>query len=594
MQKKQSPLVHGLALMVLAFNSSLGVTITLAPSFVPATNAPLAGTLQITTDVESRVSVAVDDGIAPWTRNFYDFSLTHSVPLAGFKPGRTHQITVTVYDKAQQPYTAGPITFVTAPLPSDFPHWDILHSEPAKMEPGYTLFLVQNRTAKKGYLTIMNNAGEVVWYSPSAATTVYDVRQLANGNLFIEEQPPLNRFIEVNLLGETVRTWTPPAQYPINDHDGVPTAHGTILYLSDVTRSVSGFPSSATNPNAPLITTNVEDNPIVEISAADSSLVNAWSLVDLLDSHRVTYLTYEFPTPFGVDNYHANAVLEDPADGGIIVSVRDQNAVVKISRGGGLKWILGPPANWAAGFQPYLLSPVGTPFQWNYGQHAPELTAQHTLLMYDNGNARAMPFDARVPDQNNYSRAVEFSIDENNLRVAQVWDTTQAAVDRLYTPALGDADRLPQTGNVLVTFGFVTYVNGAHPSPYATNATMARIREFTHDPVPSLVFELSFFDRNNTSSTYMGALCYRSDRIPDLYAHPLTPVADLCVSPAPGGALLKFSGDPKRTYNVETSTDMQTWAPAGTAALAAGADCFQFQDTGAPGLGARFYRVVTQ
>jgi arylsulfate sulfotransferase len=564
------------------------------PEFIQATNAPLAGVLRLTTDVSSRVSVLVSDGSASWTRNFHDLSLTHSLTVAGFKPGRTNQILVTVFDQAQNPHTAAqPLVFVTSPLPADFPHSVVLHSEPANMEPGYTLFIVQNRTAKSAYITMMDNLGEVAWYCPAPSIGEYDVRQMANGDLFLEEQKPLNSFVEIDLLGNTVHAWSPPAEYPINDHEGVLTDHGTILYLSDVSRTVSNFPSSGTDPQAPLVTATVDDNPVVEISTTNGALLNAWAPIDLLDPTRVTYLTYQYPSPYGVDNEHANAVIEDKTDNSLIVSLRDQNAVFKFLRSTGrLKWILGAHANWAAAFQPYLLTPVGTPFAWNYGQHAPELTPRHTLMLYDDGNERADPFAPPVADQNNYSRAVEYSINETNMQVSQVWDSSLAAGDRLYTAALGDADWLSQSGNVLVTYGLVSYVNGLHPSAYSTNASMARIIEFTHDAVPKVVFDLSFFDDNNTQPNYFGYLCYRSDRIPDLYAHPPMPVQDLSMTLSPAGPRLLFSADPARTYTVEASTDQLQWRQLAAPVPGPEPDTFVFQDTSAATSAVRFYRVA--
>lgn len=570
------------------------VTLSSAPTFTPSTNAVLAGMLSLATDVPSRVSVSVSDGKSTWVRNFHNCCTNHAEVLAGFKPGRTNQILVTVYDQAQTAQTAAqPLIFVTPQLPADFPHSTVLQSQPTKMEPGYTLFLVQNRTAKTGYITILDNLGEVVWYCQAPSLGDFDVRQMANGDLFLEEQKPANRFTEINLLGQTVQTWSPPAAYPINDHEGVLTEHGTILYISDVSEVVSNFPSGPTN-SAPLVTATVDDNPVVEISVTNGVLLNAWAPIDQLDPTRVTYLTYQFPTAFGIDNEHANAALEDTTDNSLIVSVRDQNTVYKFLRSTGqVKWILAPHANWAPKFQPYLLSPVGTPFSWCYGQHAPELTPRHTLILYDDGNARAEPFAAPVPDQNNYSRAVEYSINETNMQISQVWDSSQASGDRLFTPALGDADVLPITGNVLVTYGLVTYVNGAHPSSYAINASMARIIEMTHDAVPSAVFDISFFDPTNTQPNYAGYLCYRSDRIADLYAHPPMPVQDLTVATSSGGPLLQFSADPTRTYTVQSSTDLLQWQNLGTPSAGTLPDTFVFQDATANSLAAaRFYRVV--
>ena len=117
-------------LMVAALTISMqsrAVTILPGPSFTPATNAPLAGLLSLTTDVMSRVSVQVSNGTNVWEKDFYDYSTTHSLPLLGFKPGQTNQILVTVYDMDRNAYTAPqPLTFVTAPLPANFPTHTVL------------------------------------------------------------------------------------------------------------------------------------------------------------------------------------------------------------------------------------------------------------------------------------------------------------------------------------------------------------------------------------------------------------------------------------------------------------------------------------
>jgi hypothetical protein len=347
---------------------SHAVTILSGPSFTPATNAPLAGVLQLTTDVNSRISVLVSDGTGIWEQDFYDYTTNHSETLLGFKPDQTNLIQVTIYDKDRNAYTAPQLlTFTTAPLPADFPTANVLTSEPSMMEPGYFLFIILHAVANYGYIVIVDNLGNVVWYAPGPADTI-DVRQLANGDLFMHQQPPTNDFVEMNMLGEIVRTWSPPAGYPLDDHEGFITSHGTIIYLSDASYIVSNFPAFYTS-NAPLETASVEDCPVVEISVTNSALLNAWSplALGLVDPTRVTYLSYG-TTPYGIDNEHANAIVDDTNDNSIIVSLRNQNAVFKFSRATGQeKWILGSPANWGTNWQPYLLTPVGTPFEWNYG-----------------------------------------------------------------------------------------------------------------------------------------------------------------------------------------------------------------------------------
>jgi hypothetical protein len=393
------------------------------------------------------------------------------------------------------------------------------------------------------------------------------------------------------MLGQIVESWNVPRAYPINIHDGILTDHGTILYLGNSNVQVTNFPSSVTNSNAPLETVTVNDNPVVEISVTNSALLNVWSPLALLDPTRVTYLT-TYGSP--VDNLHANALIEVTNDNSIIVSLRNQNAVFKFDRTGKLKWILGPPDNWSTNFQPYLLTPVGTPFEWNYGQHAPSLTPQGTLMLYDDGNYRASPFAPPVDDQDNYSRGVEYSIDEANMKVTQVWDTQPTGADRLFTPIVGNTQSLPQSGNVLVTYGYITYVNGAPPSHYSASATMSRIIEYTHEPVPQVVFDLCVFDTTNTSSDYEGNLIYRAYRIPDLYTHPASPVVNLRLTLVNNIPRLEFVADPTHSYVIEASADLANWMTIGTAVQTDSYGQFEFDDSEQGQTTALFYRVVTQ
>jgi hypothetical protein len=438
------------------------------------------------------------------------------------------------------------------------------------------------------YVIIVDRDGEVVWYS--STSTVLDVRQLANGDLFI---PLVTSINEVNMLGQTVKTWVVPTAWKVNNHEGVPTDHGTILYLSDASRVVTNFPTSATVSNAPTATTNVLYQTVVEISATNAALLNTWSTIDMLDPKRISYLTFTFHNVMGWDWGHANAIIEDPRDDSLIVSMRHQNAIIKFARATGqLKWIFGQHQDWSPAFQPYLFTAVGKPFRWNFAQHAPKITPQGTLLLFDNGNYKAMPFNAWVSDATNYSRAVEYSVNEATKEVSQVWEYTSTN-EQLFAWSVGDADYLKQSGNVLITFGNVTYVNGQHPSPYSTNAAMARIKEVTHEAVPEVVFDLALFDYANTNKTYAGCFVYRSDRIPDLYSILPQAVADLRVTFKEGQPNLEFSGDGARTYPVEASTNLVDWEMIGFA-QPTGSGNYEFQDEIAGEYPARFYRVITQ
>ncbi len=568
-----------------------GVTILQGPAFTPSSQAPLAGTLALKTDVPSRVSVTVNDGVEPWQRNFFDYETSHSIILAGFKAHRTNVATVVVTDKFRNT-SSGTFTFVSPLLPTNFPTIILKTNNLAMMEPGYTLFRAANATTGGSFSMFVDNNGEVVWYS--VLSTPSDVWQMTNGDLFF----PLTSetgFEEANLLGQPVRSWTAAGGYPVDSHEDRTTDHGTILYLSYAQEPVANFPSSVNNSNAPLVTTNVSYGRVVEISETNSTLLGDWSLLSMLQPTRVDYLWDSFYSFYGVDPEHANCVVEDTNDNNdLIVSMRNQDAIVKFTRQGQIKWILGPHENWAPEFQQYLLTPVGTPFAWQYAQHAPILTSRGTLLMYDDGNARAEPWEPWIDDSENYSRAVEYSVNETNMTVTQVWQYANTTDDRLYTGFLGNATQLPQTGDVLVTYGAVEYENGLHPSEEATNATEVRLKEVTYEANPQVVFDLELWDPTNTASNYGGYQVYRSRRVPDLYAHPLAPVTDLMVTIQDGSPLLQFSGDPYNNYEVESSPDLVNWTDLGPPNADDANGDYSFQDEPTTGQTAMYYQVLTE
>ena len=202
---------------------------------------------------------------------------------------------------------------------------------------------------------------------------------------------------------------------------------------------------------------------MVEFSPADGTIINQWSLLDLLDPYKIGYDSLggfwntTFPEIEGGtrDWAHANAVIHDPSDDSIIVSLRHQDAVVKFSRQTGqIVWILGTHDNWdPVQFGSFLLNPVGDDFLFQYHQHAPEITEDGTIVLYDNGNYKATPFDPKLPATENFSRAVEYSIDEETKEVTQVWEFGQFDDPVRYAPFIGDADTQPLTGNVLITHG---------------------------------------------------------------------------------------------------------------------------------------------
>ena len=299
---------------------------------------------------------------------------------------------------------------------------------------------------------------------------------------------------------------------------------GNFLVPSTELRAVDNFPTDLENPESSKQKANVIGDVVVEFQP-DGTIVNQWRLLDLLDPDRYGYDSggsfwenrgYGHIEGSTEDWSHVNSVFYHPPDDSIIVSVRHQDAVVKLSRETGeLIWIMGTHTGWGDRWKPDLLNPVGE-LEWQHHQHAAQITPDGSLLLFDNGNHRAWPPEAKTPDKETYSRAVEFKIDEEQSTVEQVWVYGGPGPGAFFSSFVSEADLLPVTGNVLVTEGGLTrddqgeFASGGEATRYS-----ARIVEVLHSEAPEIVFELLIED--SAAEDPMGWTVYRSERLPDLY-----------------------------------------------------------------------------
>ncbi len=149
---------------------------------------------------------------------------------------------------------------------------------------------------------------------------------------------------------------------------------------------------------------------------------------------------------------HVNSVDYDPTDDSIILSVRNQSAIVKIGRDKEVKWILASPEGWRDAWAKKVLKPVdakGNPiecegstckgsFDWTWTQHtafrADEKSSGDIVYVtaFDNGDARGMEQPALVEEK--YSRAVVYKIDQKKMTVEQVWEYGKERGHDWYSP----------------------------------------------------------------------------------------------------------------------------------------------------------------
>lgn len=413
-------------------------------------------TLEVTIEVAGRQLVRTSD--APATE--------HALTLLGFRADRTHTIWITAVEATARTPWPEPLSLTTAPLPPDFPSLSLVESRPER-EPGVDLFHVDAPDPQPEYAIVTDSDGEVVWYY-AAGKSVNHVLQLSSGNLMY--MPDRYWIEEIDLWGRTVRRFKSqldPSPAPTDvqvptlgfHHDVLELPSGNLLALGIELRHAEDYPASE-RIAGPTEASWVAYDRVVEFQP-DGTLVHDLPLADVLDPLRIGHESVQGRwwssfAGFEVKDWaHSNAIFLVPGTDRLLVSLRNQDAVIQLSYpDGALDWILAPPENWTEAHQPYLLSPVGAQTRQPYHQHAIKWTSDGTLLLFDNGNYQASAYQPPIPGSAVDSRAVELLVDPVAGTFEQVWQW-----DRLpepnFSPGLGNVQLLPQTGHVLITYGAV-------------------------------------------------------------------------------------------------------------------------------------------
>ena len=183
---------------------------------------------------------------------------------------------------------------------------------------------------------------------------------------------------------------------------------------------------------------------------------------------------------------HVNSVDHDPVDDSIILSSRHQSAVVKIGRDKQVKWILAAPNGWRDGLKDKVLTPVGKDgrplscrigkceggFDWTWTQHTAwkidELSKGDIVYVsvFDNGDGRAF---VQPEDQNEkYSRAVVYKIDQKAMTVEQVWEYGKERGHEIYSPITSSVEYQADKNSVVVYWASIGTGSKTGPAPVLT------------------------------------------------------------------------------------------------------------------------------
>lgn len=444
-------------------------------------NSVLSAIISIETvePARCRVDLGLDAGYGV-TTNPTEMGTTHEITVVGMRAEHDYHLRVVAELRTGRVQHSADYIFTTGSLPPDLPSYTVTVSDAAHVQPGVTIWGPGVSTAHSAepnpYYLGVDAQGEVVWYFRVSGTLTHftdrHLEMLPDGNLLIAIP---QGFAVVTVGGDTIWELTPDrVGYSVFHHDVAALPGGGFLTLSDETKTVAV--SWSDTPET------LRGDVIVELSAA-GEVTWQWSAFDHLDTNRA-------PTPLSritasgsssaIDWTHGNAVVYVESDNSILLSLRHQNWVIKISRATGeVLWRLGADGD-------FDLIHVELGDAWFYSLHAPELDDDGRIALYDNGNDRpGLPITAL------FSRAVIYQLDQVAMQAEQVWSYETEH----YTRFLGDADLL-ENGNVLVTAGGPLHPD--HP---------AQIIELTGDDPPDEVWRLE----------HGGAPIYRATRLTSFY-----------------------------------------------------------------------------
>jgi Arylsulfotransferase (ASST). len=432
--------------------------------------------------------------------DFETLSIHHEIPVYGLYPGQNNDVTLKVnYEKGQT--IVKHLQIQTAPLPeNDFITADVVTCDPGQVEDGLTFMVPavpnENRTCA------IDQNGDVRWYLDNKiAGGTNEIKRLANGHLQLVSGKLdtsaggiyyKSSFYEMDLLGKIYTEFLRNGLH----HDIQELPNGDFI--------------AVTNKYG----RNTTEDYMVILDRTTGMVKDSLDLKQIFPVWQQTPDDPDKITPDACwgnskDWFHQNTVWYNQGDNSILISGRQQDAVVKIDLATKeVVWILSDPNDyWPDNLKDKLLTPVAgdTDFQYQYGQHAVMQLPNGDIFLFDNGNYRSKDPATALPAAEDYSRAVIYRVNEQDKTVEQIWEYGKERGSELYCPYICDVDYF-EDGHYLIDFGgiggFGTVVTG-------TGVSCSHIIEIKNDKV----IGETVITKVDESGTNVNANMYRVERM---------------------------------------------------------------------------------
>jgi hypothetical protein len=204
---------------------------------------------------------------------------------------------------------------------------------------------------------------------------------------------------------------------------------GTVLVVADYGNiGVRNFHHNIDTGKTGLIlepdTTSYFESTILEVDSLDGHLLKTFNMANIISAAMIAGgddpSQFVFPTP--TDWFHNNGATYNRADDSLIISSRENFLICLDYNTAAIKWILGDPTKkwyqfpslrkFALTVAPGSLPPIG--------QHAPSITFDQKLLLFDNG--QMSQFQNPPGAQRNFASPRKYSLDLVGNVATEVWN----------------------------------------------------------------------------------------------------------------------------------------------------------------------------